>query len=159
MHGTLWLDLDKLEKLVKRNGRLVQPEKEDDLELKPLKGIKSAFKSLRSNKDLTKKDVEVLANFANEFTTVTSHPSIVGKDVSTIAKEVNLHHHTHTCRKYNNDCRFGFEKLPLPETLIAQPVKGSTETKKDILKKCQETIKKVKEVLEDKDEIQKIMQK
>ena len=143
MHGTLWLDLDKLEKLVKRNGRLVQPEKEDDLELKPLKGIKSAFKSLRSNKDLTKKDVEVLANFANEFTTVTSHPSIVGKDVSTIAKEVNLHHHTHTCRKYNNDCRFGFEKLPSPETLIAQPVKGSTETKKDTLKKCHETIKRL----------------
>ena len=100
------------------------------MEKKPLKGIKAAFRSLRSNKTLTNQEIEVLSTFADKFTTVSTHPGIVGQDVSEIAKEVNLHHHTHTCRKYGKECRFGFEKLPSPETIIAQPVKGTTETKK-----------------------------
>ena len=129
------------------------------MEKKPLKGIKAAFRSLRSSKTLTNQEIEVLSTFADKFTTVSTHPGIVGQDVSEIAKEVNLHHHTHTCRKYGKECRFGFEKLPSPETIIAQPVKGTTETKKKLLKKCHETTKKVREVLDDKEEIEKIMQK
>ena len=41
--------------------------------------------------------------------------------------------------------------------MIAQPVKGSQDEKQKILQKCNETIKRVKEVLSDKEEIQKLM--
>ena len=53
----------------------------------------------------------------------------------------------------------GFERLPSPETLIAQPVKGNQEEKQKILKKCHEIIKKVKEVLSDKQEMKKMLDK
>ena len=31
-----------------------------------------------------------------------------------------MHHHTQTCRKKGTECRFGFPKLPPPETIIAK---------------------------------------
>ena len=49
--------------------------------------------------------------------------------------------------------------MPSPETLIAQPVKGNQEEKQKILKKCHEIIKKVKEVLSDKQEMKKMLDK
>ena len=48
IHGTLWLDLQKLETLIRKNGRLTFAEKEDSFENRPLKGISKAFKNLRS---------------------------------------------------------------------------------------------------------------
>ena len=159
IHGTLWMDLDKLETLVRKNGKLVVPEEKDSSELRPFKGIKEAFKNLRNNEGLSKNNIKVLTSFADEFTTVTTHKGSVGEDVSDIARNVNVHHHTHTCRKYNDECRFGFEKLPSPETLVGQPVKGDQETKKKILKKCFETITRVKKVLADKEKMENIMKK
>ena len=44
------------------------------MEKKPLKGIKAAFRSLRSNKTLTNQEIEVLSTFADKFTTVSTHP-------------------------------------------------------------------------------------
>ena len=157
IHGTLWLHLNKLESLMKIDGRLVQPEKYDSSTARPLRGISKAFKSLRNGKKLCNEDINVLKSFIDEFTTVTTHPETIGKDVSTIAREVNQHHHTHTCRKYGDGCRFGFPKFPSPETLIAEPVIGGNEEKLSNLKKCGETLKKVKEVLMDSEKIQKIM--
>ena len=49
--------------------------------------------------------------------------------------------------------------MPSTETLIAQPVKGNQEEKQKILKKCHEIIKKVKEVLSDKQEMKKMLDK
>ena len=37
-------------------------------------------------------------------------------------KEVNVHHHTNTCKKGTNTCRFSFPSLPSNETLIAYPI-------------------------------------
>ena len=159
IHGTLWMDLEMLEELIRVNGKLVYPKEKESSERRPLKGIKEAFNSLRNDETLTKKCMDVLISFADEFSTVTTHAGSVGVDVAAIARDVNMHHHTHTCRKYNNECRFGFPKLPSPETLIAQPVKGDTETRKRILKKCHQTISKVKEVLDDKEKMDKIMKK
>ena len=34
--------------------------------------------------------------------------------------EVNVHHHTKTCRKYETDCRFIFPRLPSMFNIIAQ---------------------------------------
>ena len=157
IHGPFWLDLDKLETLVRSDRGLILPENHDSFKARPLQGITKAFKSLRNNKKLSNEDKNVLKTFIDEYTTVTTHPKTVGEDVSIIAREVNQHHHTHTCRKYGDECRFGFPKLPSPETLIAQPAEGGNEEKLSILRKCGKTIKKVKEVLKDNENIKKIM--
>ena len=157
VHGTLWLNLLDLEVLVRRNGKLVKPDLDVPSEVTPLKGLSKAFKSLKNNEDLTKKEIEVLKCFADEFITVSTHSATVGADVSKIAREVNLHHHTHTCRKHGDKCRFGFEKLPSPETIVAQPAKGEGRLK--LLSKCNDIIFKVREVLSNKENIDKIFKK
>ena len=58
----------------------------------------------------------------DEFTTVSLHGNTVGHDVARIAEEVNVHHHTKTCRKYNETCRFNYPRFPSHKTIIAQPV-------------------------------------
>ena len=73
VHGTLWLDLQQLEKLVRRKGRLVKPDTDQTFEVRPLKGISKAFKTLKNDEVLSKQDIEVLKLFAEEFTTVTTH--------------------------------------------------------------------------------------
>ena len=108
---------------------------------------------MKNDEDLTKKDIEVLKCFADEFITVTIHSATVGADVSKIAREVNLHHHTHTCRKHGDKCRFGFERLPSPETIVAQPARG--EGRQKLLAKCSDITFKVREVLSDKEKIEK----
>ena len=155
VHGTLWLDLHQLEKLVRRNGRLVKADVDNHSEVTPLKGLSRAFKVLKNDEVLSKKDIEVLKCFAEEFITVTTHSATVGADVSKIAKEVNLHHHTHTCRKHGDKCRFGFEKLPSPETIVAQPAKG--EKRQKILATFNDTIIKVREVLSDEEKMKQIL--
>ena len=75
IHGTLWLNLLDLEKLVRRNGRLVKTEEDDPSEVRPLKGLAKAFKKLKHNEDLNNKDCEVLKCFADEFNTNYCHHS------------------------------------------------------------------------------------
>ena len=41
------------------------------------------------------------------------------KDVVSL---VQRHRHTKSCLKRGNGCRYGFPKLPVPETIIAQPL-------------------------------------
>ena len=43
VHGTLWLNLLDLEKLVRRNGKLVKPDDENPSEDTPLKGLSKVF--------------------------------------------------------------------------------------------------------------------
>ena len=42
------------------------------------------------------------------------------KKVAKSVGEVNVHHHTKTCKKYNTDCRFYFPRLPSNYFIIAQ---------------------------------------
>ena len=68
------------------------------------------------------------------FSTVTLHPAIVGSIVAEIARKVNQHHHTHTCKKYQTKCRFKMPKLPSYRTLIGRPTDGNlSEEEKKIL--------------------------
>ena len=39
-----------------------------------------------------------------------------------VVSEVQKHHHTKSCRKYNGQCRYGFPKLPSRKTILAQPL-------------------------------------
>ena len=66
-------------------------------------------------------------------------------EVNKIVSEVQKHHHTRSCQKKNNVCRFGFPKPPSDETIIAGPVKDIDEK---TMKEYKEIMKKVKEKLD-----------
>ena len=52
-------------------------------------------------------------------------------------KEVQTHHHTKTCRKYDTTCRFNYPKWPSLRTIIAKPIADdfSDEERKEMKKK------------------------
>ena len=97
IHGTLWLDMDKIEDLVKDDdGTLRQRNKAQGEEKSCFKGLKKAFKKLRNNTKLDFADMKVLRQFIDTFTSVSTHGNTVGREVARIAQEVNKHHHTKT---------------------------------------------------------------
>ena len=126
----------------------------------PLCGLKSAMKKLNNvEDDITDQDLAIVIRFVDIFSSVSLHPSIVGSKVAEIAKIVNQHKHTKTCRKYLTICRFKFPKLPFYKTLIARPPDKSLslEDRKTLEDKYGAILKKVKECLNDKDEINRIL--
>ena len=104
--------------------------------------------------------------------------AIDGKKLAELAKLIQQHSHTRTCHKYDNSCRFHKPTFPMKETRIFQK-----ETEKEIdiesmshemiVQKMDEIIKnarngtnkneelliKVKELLDDKEVIDSIMEK
>ena len=145
IHGTLWLDLLRIEKMIYSNGKLLFSASIDSVEEKPFQGIKEAFKKLRNDVPLNKTERSCLTTFADEFITVTTDKNTVGEDVANIAKEVNTHNHTKTCRKYSSECRFNYPKFPSPHTLIAKPLKETGKERERKVKKINATLAKVKE--------------
>merc|ERR1711954_538801 len=121
IHGTLWLGLDDIENLIRDRQDCLRPktqeEKTDPSIVGWMLGLKSAFKKLRNNGKLDKKDILSLSRFIDEYTTVSIHENTVGQDVAKIAQEVNKHHHTKACRKYDTTCRFGYARFPAPHTI------------------------------------------
>ena len=97
-HGVLWLDLSALDS--------------------DFPGIKDIFKSIRTNSPFDIDQISILRTFIDTFISC----SLQNKTVSQIVKEVQIHHHTKTCRKYGSKCRFNFPKFPSEETIIAQPL-------------------------------------
>ena len=76
--------------------------------------------------------------------------------VKKIVNEVQKHHHTKSCKKYNGSCRYGFPKLPCPETVLAEPLSSDIDEKEKAkkTKRAKEVLEKAKllENLEDFDE-------
>ncbi len=128
--------------------------------LYPLFGLKASLRKLHEGEDISKEEIATVTMFIDSFSTVSLHPAIVGDIVAKIAQKVNRHHHTKTCRKYQTACRFKFPKLPSVKTIIAIPSsKNVTESEKKSLEaKHSVVIKKVKEVLDNKDLIKLILE-
>ena len=161
-HGTLWLNLDKIENLLKDKDGTLRPRNVDDDPNKcgPFHGIKVAFKKLRSNTKLENEDKNALREFIDEYTTVSIHENTVGEDVAKIAQEVNKHHHTKTCRKHDTTCRFNYPRYPAPHTIIVEPCKEeTTEAAEAVLIRYREILRKVRVVLENEDAVKEIMMK
>ena len=55
------------------------------------------------------------------------------KKMKKLVTDVQVHHHTKSCLKYNGTCRYGFPKLPSNATVIAKP----SEIKDEKLRKKQ----------------------
>ena len=157
----LWTYLEKLEELVydESENLKIATEKElhDDEISKPLKGLKEVFQKLRNEDDLTAEDLTCLENFIDGFTTVSLNPNIVGENVVKIVTEVNVHHHTKTCRKYDSSCRFNYPRFPTPKTIVAKPFKGSKEDRMKRMTDYNEILQKISVVLEEKEIVEKIM--
>lgn len=128
----------------------------------PFIGLVSAFDSMRQSKTIMQFEEMALINFANTFTSVSTHQSIVGDRTAKIVKEVNTHRHTKTCTKYGTkSCRFKFPKFPSKRTLISQPMHKeiSEKEKNEKIKVYNRILIKVKDVIENESEIEKILSK
>ena len=142
------------------NGKLIKGtelELKDPKVRKPFQLIDEAFRKLRNDVPLNDEELYSLKNFIDEFTTVSLHTNIVGKDVANIAKEVNVHHHTKTCRKYNKQCRFNYPRFPIHETIVCKPFKGTKEEKDKHFKKHDEILNKIYNILSDSEKLCEIM--
>ena len=148
------------------NGELVlndeKVDQDDDTIVEkdiPFKGISSAFKKLKNNEELLETEMESLRNFIDEFTTVSTNESTVGQVVSRRVLAVNVHSHTKSCRKHDCPCRFFYPRFPSIRTIIAIPLSGiDNEERSEKLKKYDETLMKVKEILQDSDEVDEILE-
>ena len=106
---------------------------------------------------------KALKNFIDSFTTVSLCEAEVGKEVAALAKEVNEHHHTMTCRKHGSHCRFNYPKFPIWTTIISIPYPHPPiefeEERRVNLNYYKNTLSKVQATLEDEDIIKSIMDK
>merc|ERR1712105_520437 len=71
VHGTLWLRMDKIEKLDKDEDGTLRERNENDPDNKAVfTGLKAAFKKFRNNERLTEEEISAVRNFIDEYTTV-----------------------------------------------------------------------------------------
>ena len=132
IHGVLWLDLDQLETT--------------------FPGLKSAFKKLKDQESLNKKEKNVVAAFVDSCSTC----DLKDEDLAETVLEVQYHRHKGDkekmtgCYKKGKTCRFNFPKLPSERTIIAQPMKKGEMTDRAYdtkLKEYKEVLQKVKDKL------------
>ena len=126
----------------------------------PFHRIRSAFRKLRISETLTGIEEEAIIRFINAFSSVSLHPATSGIAVSEIAREVNVHHHTKTCKKYGTkNCRFKFPKFPSLNTLLSKPlpIEMPDDIKDKYVKYYGQILQKVMEGLQDKNLIPEIM--
>ena len=163
IHGILWLNHFRLEKLILKDGQLTHPSGDyvnPGHSSLPLKGIAETFQKLRSCEKLSKENISVLGRFVDSFTTVSTHGPTVGEDVVKIVTEVNTHHHSRTCLKRGTDCRFNYPRPPAPHTIIAEPLENLTPAEeRKILKKHKDVIKAVLDAIEDTTIVEELIMK
>ena len=139
IHGVLWVDLEKIEKM--NNG-----------ELRGLKYAMGKLKNLKNPQHLDLNDQAVLAKYVDKFVTC----SLEDEDLHDLVYEVQRHSHKGNvekktgCYKKGTTCRFNYPRYPSERTIIAQPLKNDQgisdkefEAKKKKLKKILEDVKEV----------------
>ena len=104
VHGVIWSDIDKY------------LETATTLEKKHLK---DAMKMLMEDKAPSSEQSEAMATYVDNFVSV----SLRDPATRDIVKSVNVHNHTHTCRKKGSKCRFCFPRLPSRRTITATPLR------------------------------------
>ena len=145
IHGVLWTRLSDFE--------------EDS------KHLKSAFRNLREGNQLTIDERDELANFVDKFITCSMNPDKLsqygfdGKKLVELALEVQQHSHTRTCHKYDDTCRFHKPTFPMKKTTIFQSSQENKDDGDNREGENPEILKKIKELLDDKDVISRIMEK
>ena len=146
IHGVLFLDIDKIVEIHLKKG------------VKEFEFLKCGLKKCQDNEIPTNDEEKAIVAFVNKFVTCTLWDPRTKK----IASQVQRHHHTFTCRKAGSKCRFHFPRFPSLHTILAKPLRFVFKTEEDELERKQMVMKirmalgKVIDVLEDKDEMEKI---
>ena len=72
-------------------------------------------------------------------------------ELKDIAFTVQRHTHTKSCRKKEKSCRYGFPRLPISKTVLAEPLNDNMDTdeKEETLKKAKDCLCNALEILED----------
>ena len=100
-----------------------------------------------------------LKTFVDRFVTCSLQNS-----VQKIVSEVQIHHHSKSCRKYGTNCRFSYPRFPSKLTIIAEPLQqndfsseaeyiGAKKRAKEILGSVQDQLLIILEAEEDLDKI------
>ena len=115
---------------------------------------------MKNDQKLEADEINILTEFIDGFTTVSTHEETVGEMIVSQVQEVNIHHHTKTCYKKGSFCRFGFPRPPSPYTIISRPVgEMEAEDRKKLFKKHNDVISKVMMVVDTDENLKKIMEK
>ena len=118
-----------------------------------------AFLKLKERKRLSNTDTPSLISLLKETITCTLSAEEIMKFgitkeraviISQIVREVNIHHHTKTCRKFDTLCRFKYPRFPSNFHIIAQEPADtlSEEEKIAFWEKINFVIEKVKSLLD-----------
>ena len=102
IHGTLWVNIKKIEKSssFKKENSSGQPNH-----------LYEAFQKLRGDNKLNNSEKDAIATFTDQFVTCSLNPAIVTQQVVDIALKVNCHYCT---RKCENKCKYEKSvKLPI----------------------------------------------
>ena len=140
IHGVLWVDWENF--------------KSTNTQL-----IKDAFIKIKNEEILSKEDKKCIAEFAD----LSIQCTLKDPKTKEIVEEVQMHHHTHSCRKYCEKCRFYYPRFPCLRTIVAVPFnkykdKENLEKQADRMTKAKETLKKVSNVLEDDEMMAKLQE-
>ena len=98
LNGVLWTNVSLFEKPV------------DEGEGPEFQTLTNAFRKMRQNENIKQEETDELARFVDKFVTCSLNPAKLeswvsdGKRLAQIAREVQQHHHTMTCRKYDTNC-------------------------------------------------------
>ena len=157
IHGVLWANLSKLQK----------PKKGEENEEHEFEYLTEAFRKLRGTETLKTEEIGDLVKYVDKFVTCSLNPAKLSKmgcsdgaALAKLAEEVQQHRHTRTCRKYDTTCRFHKPTFPMKKTKVFCNELTSEQNKDDSQRKRKpEILVKVKELLDDKVTIDKIMSK
>ena len=106
IHGVLFLDLDKIVDNEVKKG------------VKAWEFLQSALRKCRDGAIPCEDEENAISLFVNKFISC----SLFQPRSRKIAREVQRHHHTFSCRKAGSRCRFHFPRLPSLRTILSKPL-------------------------------------
>ena len=125
--------------------------------------LEEAYRSLREYKPLSTDEENALIDFVDRTVTCTLNPDLAAKmiDVSKtredglkiieIVKDVQVHHHTKSCKKLESSsaCRFRFPKFPIWKTIItkSQVLDEDTDARTERLERHAKVLEKAMNIL------------
>ena len=121
--------------------------------------IKNAFTKIKNEEILLDADKDCIAEFADLFIKC----SLKNPKTKAIVEEVQMHHHTHSCRKYCDKCRFYYPRFPSLRTIVSVPfnkfkINESLEVQAERMTRAKVILKKVSNILEDDEVMAKLQE-
>ena len=140
IHGLAWSKMDKLETSIT--------------------GLKLAFQKLKQQQNLGSEDVQALRLFIDSSVSCSRDQeemmrqfTLSAEDVQVVidrVSQVNVHHHTKTCRKNGTECRFDIPRFPSKYTIVAQGMPEHVKnTEKEAVTGISYVQKRVKTVMKE----------